>query len=334
MPPRRSTGTIQIANALWYTAPGVAELRTQTVPAPMSGEAQVRTLYTGISRGTERLVLAGKVGESEWQRMRAPLQEGNFPFPVKYGYCAVGTVNAGPDNLLGKTVFCLHPHQDWFNAALAALTVVPDTVPARRATLAANMETALNALWDAAAGPGDRINVVGGGIVGLLVAHLAGRLPGAEVTLVDVAPERARLARHLGVSFATPDSAPRDADIVFHTSATAHGLQTAIDTAGHEGTIVEMSWYGEQTTPVSLGGPFHSRRLKLISSQVGHVSPSRRPRWTYARRLKSALTMLEDPRLDILVAEEIPFADSAKRVPEILGAGAAGIAPIISYRAS
>ena len=332
MPPRRSTGTIQIANALWYTAPGVAELRTQTVPAPMTGEAQVRTLYTGISRGTERLVLAGKVGESEWQRMRAPLQVGNFPFPVKYGYCAVGIVNAGPDNLLGKTVFCLHPHQDWFNVGINALTVVPDTVPARRATLAANMETALNALWDAAAGPGDRINVVGGGIVGLLVAHLAGRLPGAEVTLVDVAPERDSLAKYLGVNFSTPSNAPSDADIVFHTSASAQGLQTAINTTGHEGTIIEMSWYGEQTTALSLGGPFHSRRLKLISSQVGHVSPSRRPRWNYERRLKSTLKLLEDPRLDILVAEAIPFADAAKRVPEILGAGAAGIAPILSYR--
>ena len=331
MPPRRSTGTIQVARALWYTAPGVAELRTETVPAPMPGEAQVRTLYTGISRGTERLVLSGKVGESEWQRMRAPLQEGNFPFPVKYGYCAVGQVNAGPDNLLGKTVFCLHPHQDWFNATISALTVVPDAVPARRATLAANMETALNALWDSGAGPGDRINVIGGGIVGLLVAHLAGRLPGADVTLIDVAPERAGLASHLGVSFASPDAAPRDADVVFHTSATAQGLQTAINTSGHEGTIVEMSWYGEQTTSLSLGGPFHSRRLKLISSQVGHVSPSRRPRWDYARRLRAALKLLEDPRLDTLVAEAIPFADAANRAPEILAAAAAGIAPVIAY---
>ncbi len=331
MTTRRSTGRNQVAKALWYVSAGKAELRPESVPAPRPGEAQVQTLYTGISRGTERLVLGGHVGESEWDRMRAPLQAGNFPFPVKYGYCAVGRVHAGADALLGKTVFCLHPHQDWFNVAIDRLTGVPDTVPPRRATLAANMETALNALWDSGAGPGDRIAVVGGGIVGLLVAHLAGRLPGADVTLVDVEAARANLATHLGAGFAQPADAPRECDVVFHTSASAPGLNTAIALAGEEGTIVEMSWYGEQKVAVELGGPFHSRRLKLVSSQVGKVSPSRRIRWDYARRLASALTLLEDPRLDALVAEEISFADAATRVPQILAPGATGIAPVIRY---
>jgi len=331
MTTRRSTGKIQVAKALWYTAPGKAELRTHPVPAPPLGHAQVQTLYTGISRGTERLVLAGKVGESEWQRMRAPLQEGNFPFPVKYGYCAVGRVNGGPDHLLEKIVFCLHPHQDWFNVPVDRLTVVPGAIPPRRATLAANMETSLNALWDSGAGPGDRIAVVGGGIVGLLVAHLAGRLPAADVTLVDVDPSREQLTTHLGVRFALPAAAPKDCDVVFHTSASAPGLNTAIALAGEEATVVEMSWYGEQKVAVDLGGPFHSRRLKLLSSQVGKVSPSRRIRWDYARRLEAALKLLEDARLDALVAEAVPFADAAIRVPEILAPGATGIAPVIDY---
>ena len=333
MTERRSTGRKQVAKALWYIAPGAAELRATPVDAPTAGLAQVRTLFSGISRGTERLVLAGKVGESEWQRMRAPLQEGNFPFPVKYGYCAVGTVTAGPETLRGKTVFCLHPHQDYFNVAVERLTVVPDAVPARRATLTANMETALNALWDAGAGPGDLIAVVGGGIVGLLVAHLAARLPGAAVTLVDVDASRAALAHHLGAHFALPATAPKDCDIVFHTSASAPGLNTAISLAGEEATIVEMSWYGEQTTAVHLGGPFHSRRLKLISSQVGKVSAGRRIRWDYARRLEVALNLLEDPRLDALVADSVPFADAAKRIAEILGPNASGIAPVLDYGA-
>ena len=331
MTERRSTGRKHVAKALWYVAPGKAELRPEPVDAPTPGVAQVRTLYTGISRGTERLVLAGKVGESEWQRMRAPMQQGNFPFPVKYGYCAVGTVTAGPETLRGKTVFCLHPHQDVFNVSADRLTVVPDVVPARRATLTANMETALNALWDSGAGPADRIAVVGGGIVGLLVAHLAARLPGANVTLVDVDPARAELARHLGAAFATPKEAPGEADVVFHTSASAPGLNTAIALAGEEATIVEMSWYGEQATAVHLGGPFHSRRLRLVSSQVGKVSSGRRIRWDYARRLEAALKLLEDPRLDVLVADQVAFADAATRVPEILGPGAAGIAPVIDF---
>ncbi len=331
MTTRRSTGRNQVAKALWYVAPGKAELRPEAVPAPRPGEAQVQALYTGISRGTERLVLGGRVGESEWDRMRAPLQAGNFPFPIKYGYCAVGRVHAGSDELLGKTVFCLHPHQDWFNVSIDRLTVVPDAVPPRRATLAANMETALNAVWDSSAGPGDRIAVVGGGIVGLLVAHLAGRLPGADVTLVDVDASRNDLAKHLGVGFATPDHAPHECDVVFHTSASAPGLNTAIALAGEEATIVEMSWYGAEKVAVELGGPFHSRRLKLVSSQVGKVSPSRRIRWDYTRRLGTALELLEDVRLDALVTEDILFADAATRVPQILAPGASGIAPVIKY---
>ncbi len=320
-----------MASAVWYQAPGIVGIRAQRLDDPAEGFARVRTLYSGISRGTERLVLGGLVPPGEWQRMRAPLQEGDFPFPVKYGYCAVGVVEAGPPVLLGRTVFALHPHQDHFIAPIGMLTPVPQDVPARRATLAANMETALNALWDAGAGPADRIVVVGAGVVGLLVGFLAARLPGAQVVLSDIDPARAPIAASLGIGFAQPDELPADADIVFHTSASAAGLAAAIGCAGVEASIVEMSWYGDKAVPVTLGGAFHSRRLRIIASQVGMVAPSRRPRWPYMRRMAAALDLLRDERLDALLNETIPFAEAAHQLPRLLAPGAVGLAPVIRY---
>jgi NADPH:quinone reductase-like Zn-dependent oxidoreductase len=330
MTARRATGKTHVARALWYVRKGVIEHRTARLAPPGPGEARVRTAFSAVSRGTERLVLEGAVGESEWQRMRAPLQEGAFPFPVKYGYCAAGVVEEGPAELIGRKVFCLHPHQDMFVAPVGMLAPVPDGVPARRATLAANMETALNALWDSGAGPADRIVVVGGGVVGLLVAYLAARLPGAEVTLVDVAGERRALADALGARFAPPNDTPGGADVVFHTSASAAGLQTAIAAAGLEATVVELSWYGDRETPARLGGAFHSQRLRLVSSQVGQVSPGRRPRWDHRRRIGAALRLLADERLDAFAGEEIAFEEAPARLPGLL-AGAAGLAPVIRY---
>jgi 2-desacetyl-2-hydroxyethyl bacteriochlorophyllide A dehydrogenase len=329
-----STDKRRSARALWYAGKGVIELRAQPLPRLQSDEALVRTLFSAISRGTERLVFNGEVGRSEWDRMRCPYQQGTFPFPVKYGYCAAGIVAAGPRELVGQMVFCLHPHQDRFIAAASSLVPVPEGVPARRATLAANLETALNALWDAGVGPGDRIVVVGAGVVGLLVAALAARLPGAEVTSVDVEEGRRPLAQALGARYQHPAAAPNDADVVFHASATSAGLATAINCAGFEGTIVEMSWYGQRPIEVELGGTFHSRRLKLVSSQVGHVSPSRRPRWTHRRRIEAALALTAGmPALDALVAEEIAFEDAPQELPQILGPGRHGLAPVIRYPA-
>ena len=323
-----------MARSIWYTAPGVVELKTVPLAPALPGQALVRTLYTGVSRGTERLVLAGAVGESEWERMKAPMQEGQFPFPVKYGYCATGVVEVGPKELLGRTVFALHPHQDCFVAPVAALAVVPDGIPARRATLAANMETALNALWDGGAGPADRIVVVGAGVVGMLIAGLAARMPGADVTVIDVAAERRAVVEALGARFVAAGSGaalPDGADVVFHTSVSAAGLNTAIACAGFEATIVELSWYGDRDVPAKLGGAFHSQRLKLVSSQVGHVAAARRARWDYRRRLIAALHLLDDARLDALVADEIAFDAAVTALPKVLASGAQGLAPVIRY---
>lgn len=330
MTTRRSAGKMSIARALWYAKPGKVELRPVTLGMLAPGEARVRMLFSGVSRGTERLILNGLVPASEHERMRAPMQQGAFPFPVKYGYCAVGEVDAGPEALMGRTVFCLHPHQDSFVAPVDMLVPVPQAVPPRRATLAANMETALNAHWDAGTGPGDRIVVVGAGIVGLQVAHLAARIPGAHVTVVDVNAGRQGLAEALGCRFALPESAPQEADVVFHASAHPAGLATALKCAGMEASVVELSWYGDKPVDVPLGDAFHSRRLRLISSQVGQVSPSRRPRWSYRRRIEAALGLLANPALDALVTAEIAFSDAPKELPALL-ADTTALAPVIRY---
>ena len=292
--------------ALWLVAPGLAEIREAGLG---SGILEVRTLYTGISRGTEALVAAGRVPASERQRMRCPMQEGEFGFPVKYGYSAVGVVQTGSEGLTGRTVFALHPHQDRFRLEEAMAVPVPEEVPPGRAILAANAETALNAVWDAGITAGDRVAVVGAGVVGALVGYLAARMPGAEVWLVDVNAERAALAEGLGCRFATPDGAPGDCDVVVHASATAEGLGTAIGCAGLEARVVEASWYGEGTVAAPLGGAFHSRRLALVSSQVGRVPAGRAARWSHRRRLQVALALLADPALEALVSGETAFED-------------------------
>lgn len=319
------------AEALWYIAPGQAEIRRERAAAPATGEVRVRALFGGLSRGTERLVLSGRVPPSEHERMRCPAMGGTFPFPVKYGYATVGRVEEGSADFQGRLVFALHPHQSVFVLPAAAVAPIPADVPPLRAVLAANAETALNALWDAAPGPADRIAVVGGGVVGCLVAWLCGRLPGAAVTLVDIEPRRAAVARALGVGFAEPDKAPEGCDVVVHASASAEGLATALRLAGEEATILELSWYGAGEVPVALGGAFHSRRLRIVSSQVGRVAPSHRPRWTPARRLAAALSLLSDPALDILLAPPIAFRDLPEALAGILDPASGVLCQPIAY---
>lgn len=318
----------QSPDALWHEGPRTSAIRAADLG---SGDALVRTKFSLISRGTERLVFEGRVPPSEFERMRAPMQEGDFPFPVKYGYAAVGVVEDGPDDLVGRHVFSLHPHQTRFRAPSTSLTPLPVGLDPRRAALAANMETALNALWDAGSGPGDRIAVVGAGLVGCLTARLAALLPGADVTLIDVIDERRHVASQLNVSFACGEGLPRACDQVFHTSVSNHGLNTALGCLGDEGTLVEMSWYGAGEIPVALGGAFHSQRLKIVSSQVGKVSPSRRPRWDYARRLSKALQLCDDPALDHVITDEVAFADLPVHIGDILAPGAPGVATLVTY---
>lgn len=318
----------ETARAFWIAAPGRGEIREEPLPRPKKGEVAVRALHSGISRGTESLVFNGRVPESEHQRMRAPFQRGDFPAPVKYGYCAVGRVDAGEEGLVGRTVFCLHPHQDRFVVPSDAVVPLPDGVPADRAVLAANMETALNGVWDARIGPGDRVTVVGAGVVGALVAWLAGRVPGTEVALVDVAPGRQALAEALGVTFAAPEGAEGERDVVVHASASEAGLATALGLAGNQARVVEMSWYGNERPAVPLGEAFHSRRLSLVGSQVGQLPPDRRPRWDHRRRLSLALRLLADSALDSLISGASGFESLPEDLPGLL----AGRGEVLCHR--
>lgn len=295
------------ARAFWIDAPGKGEIRDEELPPPGPDAVIVRALYSGISRGTESLVFQGRVPPSEYERMRAPFQAGSFPGPVKYGYASVGTVERGPHELQDQTVFVLYPHQTRYVVPAHAVHLLPDVVPPERAVLAANLETAINGVWDARPHVGDRIVVIGGGTVGCLTAWLAGRMPGCEVELVDINRGRAAIASALGVRFASPDQASKDADIVFHSSGSAEGLDLALRLAGFEATIIELSWYGSHEVPLALGEAFHARRLTLKSSQVGTVASSQRARWDSARRMRLALELLGDPSLDVLITGESEF---------------------------
>jgi threonine dehydrogenase-like Zn-dependent dehydrogenase len=317
------------ARAFWITAPGHGEIREETLPVPSLDQVLVRSLASGISRGTERLVFEGHVPRSQWQAMRAPLQQGEFSFPVKYGYAAVGTVADG------HRVFCLHPHQDLFLAPRAMCITIPDAVPNARAVLAANMETALNIVWDARPLPGERVLVVGGGVVGLLAGWLLGRIPGTVVTVVDTDPAREDTARHLGLRFALPQAAPAEQELIVHTSASAAGLRCALSHAAFEARILEASWHGDKEVGLPLGEAFHAKRLQLISTQVGSVAPAMRGRRTHAERMALALSLLAEPALDALCGPTLPFDELPARYAAILGPAAPGevapLCPVVTY---
>lgn len=297
------------ARAFWIAEAGRGEIRTEPLPKAQAGDVLVRALYSGISRGTEALVFQGRVPQSEFSRMRAPFQAGEFPAPVKYGYASVGEIEQGPRALEGRRAFVLYPHQTRYVVPADAAHVLPDGVPPARAVLAANMETALNGVWDASIKPGDRVVVIGGGTVGCLAAWLAAKIPGCDVQLVDVNPKRADVARRLGVAFSGPMVAGEDADVVIHASGSSDGLALAMLVAGFEATVIELSWYGDRNVPIALGGSFHARRLTLKSSQVGHVAASQRPRWDHRRRMAFALSLLAHDELDALITGESAFDD-------------------------
>ncbi|MEU4246914.1 zinc-binding alcohol dehydrogenase [Amycolatopsis sp. NPDC026612] len=301
--------------AFWVQRPGEGALRPVTLPAPGPDDVLVRTLYSGVSRGTETLVFRGGVPASQHDVMRAPFQEGEFPGPVKYGYLNVGVVERGPAHLEGKTVFCLHPHQTAYVVPADAVTLVPEAVPAARAILAGTVETAVNAVWDARPRLGDRIAVIGAGMVGCSVAKLLTGFPAARVQLIDVDPARAGIAEALGVDFSSPEDALGDCDLVVHASASDAGLARALELLAPAGEVVEMSWYGDRRVSVPLGENFHSRRLVIRSSQVGTVA---RPDRSYAQRLGVALDLLADPAFEALVSGECMFEDLPFVLPRLV----------------
>jgi NADPH:quinone reductase-like Zn-dependent oxidoreductase len=315
------------AHAFWLRAPGCGEIRPVTLPEPRPDDVMVRTLRSGISRGTETLVFRGGVPPDQYAAMRAPFQEGDFPGPVKYGYLNVGTVEQGPKGLCGRTVFCLYPHQTAYVVPASAVTVVPEGVPPARAVLAGTVETAVNALWDAAPLLGDRVTVVGAGMVGCCVARLLSRFPAVRVTLVDVDGSRADVAAALGVDFALPAGAADGRDLVVHASASSAGLQRSLDLLAPEGTVIDLSWYGDIEVRLSLGGAFHSGRLGIRASQVGALSAARRGRRTSSDRLALALELLRDPAFDALLTGQSSFGE----LPDVMPRLAAGTLPALCH---
>ncbi|MFC4607093.1 zinc-binding alcohol dehydrogenase [Streptomyces maoxianensis] len=316
------------ARAFWLRSPGHGEIRDVCLPEPSDDEVLVRTLCSGVSRGTETLVFRGGVPKSQHSAMRAPFQDGDFPGPVKYGYLNVGVVEAGPRHLLGRTVFCLYPHQTRYVVPVSAVTPVPDSVPAHRAVLAGTVETAVNAVWDAAPLIGDRIAVLGAGMVGAGVAAVLAKYPAVRVQLVDADPTRASVATALGVDFALPEDAAGGCDLVVHASATEEGLARSLELLAPEGTVLELSWYGDRRISLPLGEAFHSGRLVVRSSQVGMVSPSRRSSRTFADRLALALDLLADPAFDALITGECAFDE----LPDVLPRLASGELPGLCHR--
>lgn len=319
------------ARALWVVAALRGEIREEELRAPRDDEVLVRTCFSGVSRGTESLVWRSAVPATEYERMRCPNQAGEFPFPVKYGYSSVGRVEAGPSLLRGKLVHCLHPHQTLYVVPASSALPLPPELPARRAVLAANMETALNAMWDASPLLGDRVSVVGAGVVGALVAALARRVVGSDVELVDVRPERARIAEALGVSFATPDSASRERDVVFHTTGNPAGVATALELCANDSSVLELSWFGSAPVSLALGGDFHSRRLGVVASQVGAVSRRARRRVTYETRRALALELLLDPALDALIDGESAFDELPRIMPELVKTDSPRLCHLVVY---
>lgn len=317
------------AQALWITKPGEMEIRTVALEAPDAPNQQVRALYSGVSRGTESLILSGNVPDEIHDIMKVPFQEGSLSLPVKYGYSWVGEMH----NFEGETerVFCLYPHQSMISVARDFLFLLPDDVPSRRAVLAANMETALNGLWESGIGPGDEVAIIGAGVIGLLVAFLAQQIPGVKVFLADTNQQKASIAEKLELPFASPTKLPRNLDLIFHASASYSGLQTALDHAGQDSVVVELSWYGARRGEISLGGSFHPKRVTIKSSQVGKIPPLRAPRWTHRRRLETALSLLSSSKLDHLLGPDIPFLDAPRLLPQLLAPDSEALCPLIVY---
>ena len=290
--------------AFWVESPGVGAIRPVELAEPGPGELRVRTLFSGVSRGTEATVFQGKVPESQHQTMRCPHQEGCFSGSVKYGYSAVGQVVD-----TGALVFCLHPHQTEFVVSADALLPLPEGLSPGLAVLAPNLETAINGVWDAQPQPGEAATVIGGGVVGLAVAWRLAQL-GVDVELVEPNPARAAVAATLGLKMVTPAYAAARRSLIIHASGSQAGLCHALNLAAHEGRIIEMSWFGDTSIHLPLGEAFHARRLTLRSSQVGTVSPSAPGEWTHRSRMAMVLDLLAGhPELGVLISGESRFED-------------------------
>lgn len=311
------------ARALWLDAPGRAVLRDTELPPLAEGWSRLQAIASAISPGTERLVATGRVPAEVAETMRCPYMEGAFPFPVKYGYSLVGRLDDG------RIAHVLHPHQEVAHVRTADLRIVPDDVPPERATLAANLETAVTALWDARIAPGERALVIGFGIVGSVVARLLTRVAGVEVDVLEPDATKRGLAQRMGFhAIAEPGS---DYDIAFGASGAPEEVQIALDAIGAEGRVVALSWLGTREVRLQLGGTFHSGRKQLISSQVSHIPPHMRARWDYARRTRLVFALLRDPIFDEHITRAVAFDELPRFYEELCAGGAGGLSIAVRY---
>jgi 2-desacetyl-2-hydroxyethyl bacteriochlorophyllide A dehydrogenase len=293
--------------AYWVEAAGRGALRSEPAREPGPGEVVLRAAFSGISPGTERLVGLGRVPAASAAAMACPGMSGSFALPVSYGYSLAGVVEGGP--LHGRAAHVMHPHHERAVVAGDRLVLLPDAVSTPRATLLPNLETALNATWDAELAGDEPVAVVGAGAVGLLVAFVLGATHRGAVTLVDADAERRRRAAELGWvrTVVAGEELPRDHfAVVFHASGSAAGLQLALDALGFEGRVLELSWYGDQPVTLELGGRFHWQRQRIVASQVGTIAPRHRAAGR-AARTAAVLLLLADARLDALLDAPVPF---------------------------
>lgn len=314
---------------LWFEAPRAARLRDAAPLVAGPGEIVARAIASGISRGTELLLYRGE-GPTPFDPSM-----GAATYPCRYGYAWVGEVTSAGDGAglgIGQRIFALAPHGDEHRADARSVRAIPDGIPATRATLAANLETGVNAAWDARVGLGDRALVVGGGVVGLACALAAAR-SGADVTVVEPAGHRRDAALAIGAARAVATDGELDGrfDVVFEVTGRPESLTSAIERAADEARVVIASFYGARIAPVPLGDAFHRRRLSLVSSQVSRIPPERAARWDHARRFELVLALLQDARLDAMIDPPRPFERAAEVYAELDARPAEGLHATFAY---
>lgn len=322
-----------MALALFHRTADVSELSPVTLATPASNQIEIASLYSLIATGTERLVAKGLVPQELYDHMAVPYMEGEFSFPIKYGYSLVGRVVTENHPLSGRIVHLLHPHQDRCIVSDHDVFAVPEGVPAKRATLASNLESALNGIWDAEVSIGDRVFISGFGMIGSLLARLLSMMPSVEVVVMDIDPIKRKLAENMGFTV-VKDTEDSDFDVAFNTSASGAGLQACINAVGYEGKIVEMSWYGVKAATLQLGGSFHSMRKRIISSQVSNLPANRRNRWDYLRRREVVFELLRNDAFDVHIGETVSFENLPDLFDDIRRKSPAVLTWAVSYAAS
>ncbi|MCB0704669.1 MAG: zinc-binding alcohol dehydrogenase [Saprospiraceae bacterium] len=289
---------------------------------------RLRASHSLISNGTEKTVSTGKVPDAAYDTMRVPYMSGRFEFPVKYGYSLVGVLEEPTHPRHGQRVHLLHPHQSLCPVDPSDCFRIPDNVPSDRATLASNMETALNAIWDSKISAGDRVLLVGAGLIGLLLARLIQGIPGVDLRIAEPNPIRAAQVQILGFSLSA--NADADFDLAFHCSGTAAGLQLAIDKIGSEGKVIELSWFGDNAVNLKLGSSFHFQRKQLISSQVSSIPADHQSRWDFQRRKETVFKLLADTWYDQLLTPLI-MANVNAHFDQLRNGKPVPVAPVIWF---